>query len=508
MLGHLWLYDFIVASLTELVASPALSSLLGYVSRVPVDAPVEGVTLIEDLGHLERVPEHTIVLLTRGVSAIVSSERFDMALRVARSRSVPALVLNAVDVPSVTSTTVAIANRSGTAILSTGSEADLAELTLAIGRELAGDADVALLRAHTAVRAIDAHPASGSIESMLERTGAALGVPVAITDIQSGELSRPVRVGDHVEGWITAPAQDGNIAMATEIVLQAAVCGVAEAFARAHRAEELPSQSRQEALTDLLAATPKSTEQAVRRVRSLGFPIDGWHLVVRLDFEQLADPPAGQELAAYEERVRLGAATLQALRTAGGSWQEARSGDALLLIRSYESDPGPLAAREVAVVMETVLASLRERIPAAMIRCGVGIAGAGSSGLLASVAESKAAALASRTAQDASTAVAFDSFGLRRALVEWYASDTAREAAVSVLAPLSALGGVRAERLIKTLHVYLDERGSLTRTAQRMNLHRNAVAYRINKAFELLDVDRGNPDDLLLLQLACRARQL
>jgi DNA-binding PucR family transcriptional regulator len=67
---------------------------------------------------------------------------------------------------------------------------------------------------------------------------------------------------------------------------------------------------------------------------------------------------------------------------------------------------------------------------------------------------------------------------------------------------------VRAERLIKTLHVYLDERGSLTRVAQRMNLHRNAVAYRINKAFELLDVDRENPDDLLLLQLACRARAL
>jgi DNA-binding PucR family transcriptional regulator len=67
---------------------------------------------------------------------------------------------------------------------------------------------------------------------------------------------------------------------------------------------------------------------------------------------------------------------------------------------------------------------------------------------------------------------------------------------------------VRAERLIQTLHVYLDERGSLTRTAQRMNLHRNAVAYRVNRAFELLEVDRESADDLLLLQLACRARDL
>jgi len=58
------------------------------------------------------------------------------------------------------------------------------------------------------------------------------------------------------------------------------------------------------------------------------------------------------------------------------------------------------------------------------------------------------------------------------------------------------------------LHVYLDERCSLTRTAQRMNLHRNAVAYRIKRAFELLEVDQESPDDLLLLQLACRAREL
>jgi DNA-binding PucR family transcriptional regulator len=93
-------------------------------------------------------------------------------------------------------------------------------------------------------------------------------------------------------------------------------------------------------------------------------------------------------------------------------------------------------------------------------------------------------------------------------LVEWYASDTAREAVTSVLAPLSELGGARAERLIQTLHVYLDRQCSLVRTAETLSMHRNAVAYRIDKIFSLLDVDRENPDDLLLLQLACRAREL
>jgi DNA-binding PucR family transcriptional regulator len=158
--------------------------------------------------------------------------------------------------------------------------------------------------------------------------------------------------------------------------------------------------------------------------------------------------------------------------------------------------------------MDDVLAGLGDRLPATVIRCGVGTAHTGPSGLLASVAEAKAATIAARTSERVNTAVPFDSAGLRRTLVEWYASDTAREAVATVLQPLIALGGARAERLITTLHVYLDERGSMTRTGERLNLHRNAVAYRVRRAFDLLDVDEDNPDDMLLLQLACRARDL
>ena len=104
--------------------------------------------------------------------------------------------------------------------------------------------------------------------------------------------------------------------------------------------------------------------------------------------------------------------------------------------------------------------------------------------------------------------MAFDTAGLRRGLIEWYTSDSAHDAVATVLAPLVALGGARAERLIRTLHVYLDQQGSLTKTAEVLNLHRNAVSYRVHQIFALLEVDPESPDDRLLLQLACRAREL
>ena len=498
-----------MASLRRLVASPALEPLLAYVSRPRTDPVVERVALIEDLAQLRDSAQHALVLLTRSASVAASSYRFDVALREARSRGVAALVLTARDVAHVTPTAAAIADRSGMALLGTDDTVDLAVLATAIAREIAGDAEVALLRAHTTLRAIDAHPATGDADGLLRRAGAALGVPISMDVAEpDGGPRRPIVRSGHVAVLLGRGQPPLDMAAALEIVLHAAASAVAAASARAAAAEGLPTQSRDEVLSDLLNATAQTRAQLVHRARNLGLAIDGWHVAVQLDFEALADPPVGEELSAFQARVRLANTVLQAVRASGGSWHGARAGGALVLVDSRREDPGAAAAGRVAGLMDDVLAGLGDRLPATVIRCGVGTAHTGPSGLLASVAEAKAATIAARTSERVNTAVPFDSAGLRRTLVEWYASDTAREAVATVLQPLIALGGARAERLITTLHVYLDERGSMTRTGERLNLHRNAVAYRVRRAFDLLDVDEDNPDDMLLLQLACRARDL
>jgi sugar diacid utilization regulator len=496
-----------VASLRQLVESPTLAPLLGYLIRPRSDPTVERVALIEEPSEVGRVGEHAIVLFTRAGSAAASTYRFDIALRLARTRSVAAVVLSADAVTGLTPTSAAIADRSGTAILGISAGVDLAELAVAIGRELAGGGDVALMRAHAALRAIEAHPPKGSIEALVQRAGAALGVPIRIEHAEPATGPRaPIVVENHVEGWLAAEPQDGDLEMGVEIVLHAAGEAAGHALGERRRAEELPIQSREEVLSELLAAAPQGRAALVHRARTLGIPIDGWHVAVRLEVDELADS-GENELAAYQARQRLGRATLQALRTMGGEWHSARAG-AMLLVRVYPEDPGITAASTVAKEVDGALARMRSRLSATLIRCGVGGAYAGADGLLASAAEAKAAVVAARTSGRANAAMAFDSVGLRRTLVEWYASDTAQAAVGTVLAPLTKLGPVRGERLIQTLHVYLDQRGSLTKTAKLLNLHRNAVAYRIDRIFDQLDIDRQNPDDLLLLQLACRAREL
>ena len=77
-----------------------------------------------------------------------------------------------------------------------------------------------------------------------------------------------------------------------------------------------------------------------------------------------------------------------------------------------------------------------------------------------------------------------------------------------MLAPLDRMGRTKSAEAIRTLQAYLDNHGSLSRAATELHLHRNSVAYRIERIFAELDVDPDNPDDWLLLQLACRARAL
>jgi hypothetical protein len=498
-----------VASLEQLVESPTLSPRLSYLARPRAGASVRSVVLVEDLQQLEHVAGQTVVLLTREASAIARSYRLDVALRIAGGLGVAALVLSGTAVADVAPTTVALADRVGVALLGATADADLADLAMAIGRELNGGADAALLRAHTALRAVQAHPIDGRPEAIAEHAGAALGVTIELVNRRpTSGVTAPVRGQDHTEAWITAKRQEGDLAMALDLTLSIVASGTRQALERARLATSRPLQSRAAVLGELLVAPPADQDAIAHRARSLGMPIDGWHVAARLDFEELGQGAGHDPIAADHARLRLADAVVQSLRTAGREWHDARVGPSALLVCTYTADPGPTSAALVARAVERTMGLLRDELPMTLVRCGVGSAHQGPAGLLSSAAEAKAAAAMARASRRPWTAVSFDSSGLRRGLVEWYASDTAQDAVATVLAPLVELGGARAERLIRTLHVYLDQQGSLTRTAEVLNMHRNAVSYRVNQIFSLLDVDADNPDDRLLLQLACRAREL
>jgi sugar diacid utilization regulator len=488
---------------SDLLQTPGLS--LKCIGGEAGGSSVESVFLAERLFDLMEAPGRSVVVL--GTDACAGAERyhFDMALRMAASREVAAIILTGPPVGGDASTSLHTAHRVGVALLRQTEPINLAGLVVALEARIRGSAELALRRAGQAFQAMST--AQGDVDALVADVAAAASADIVLSDQPDPGLSFPVGLETEPNAWIVV--RGGTAAARPELVLvgKALADRVAVAAATARRAEELPIRSRAELLSEMLDSTSGVRSALVRRARTMGLPIDGWHLAVRIEHAN-SEEVWEDEVSAYEGRERLTRLLLDAVQSGGGTWHAARASDAVILVRMYRKDPGSHAVPDATKAAERALRATSQQLARAVLYCGVGTAHVGATGLVNSAAEARAAVAASRARNRPNAATAFDSLGLRRTLIEWYGSQNAREAVANVLEPLDRLGGKKAEEAIKTLHVFLDARGNLSRAAEALHLHRNAVAYRIDRIFSQLDVDRENPDDWLLLELACRARRL
>ena len=337
-----------------------------------------------------------------------------------------------------------------------------------------------------------------------DRPGARDGEPGGAAE---GEVSAQVVVGETPVGSFVAPDAHGDFGVAARLVLHTAALTAGRLLDLARQAREVPVRSRSELLAELLMSDSAINEDLLERARQLAVPIGGWHVVVRIEADDLQDAEP-DEVQRFELMEAAGQAALQAAAATGGTWYLSRIARAIVLVRVTTSNPGPQAGARAARSAERALEAIRGRLPAMRFRAGVGAPHEGPTGLRASAAEARGALLAARAALKPAGVAAHDAVGVRRMLMEWYASDTARASVRDQLAPLEKLGPARADTAIRTLAAYLDEQGSIIRTAQKLHLHRNAVANRLRGITELLEMDLDDPDQRLALQLACRARLL
>jgi sugar diacid utilization regulator len=516
-----------------MLASSPLAGL-ERVSQGGGDRMVTTVRLAEQLGDLEGAPAGSFVVLSRAASEEAVDYRLDMALRWAAIHQVAAVAAFAGGRWRPTLTAMDIAERAGVAMVSIPGGIELTWLLPALIRETGGPADRALGRAEQGLAAVLTAEKSGAdLDTLQDQVGQALGVPVSFRSaapvngsapdeagepddvatglvglhaVPDGEVSAPVVVGTQLLGYFTAPDAHGDLAVAARLVLHTAAAAAGRLLDIAARARELPVRSRSELLAEMLM-TDTQNEELLDRARQLGVPVGGWHLVVHIEAENL-DDLRRDEVHSFEILETAGQVALQAVARAGGTWHVSRLARAVVLARMTTSRPGPQAGLQTMKAAGRALEAIQDRFPGLRVRAGVGTPHEGPVGLRASAAEARVALLAARAGGRPDGVAAHDAVGVRRMLMEWYASDSARASVRSQLAPLEELGQSRGETAIRTLATYLDQQGSIIRTAEVLHLHRNAVAYRLRRITELLDVDLDDPDQRLALQLACRARLL
>jgi hypothetical protein len=497
-----------VASLDQVLGAPALRGLIWRMGGSRGDPEVRRPVLVEDLEDAGQVEAGDLVVLTHAASRQATDYRLDMALKLAGSRGAAALVLidGGAQLPS---TAERVAERADVVVCGSDGHAELATLLAAVEREIAGDAPTALARIAAAVAALeDAEEEGADADALLEAAAGCVEAPVRLGAPDDTEVSADVVVDGEATTSVCVRTNGTYDRITGTVLAHLAAGAMGRAKTAARRTEDVPIRSRGQLLTEFLLAPHGRGERLLDRMRAAGLTVDGWHVAVRLEIENPTTMVAEDELASAHLTERVGRMVLEQARSLGGVWHLAEVGSAIVLVRMERRDPGPRGARDAARTAAEVLAHLIARMPEALTMCGVGGVHVGAAGLRASFAEARAAVAAARAGRRPNLAVPYDALGLERTLMEWYASDTAREAVDALLAPLQSLPPAKRDVAMHTLRCYLDHEGSLTRAAEELHLHRNAVAYRISRIFEALGVDRDDPDTRLLLQLACRARSL
>lgn len=260
------------------------------------------------------------------------------------------------------------------------------------------------------------------------------------------------------------------------------------ALARAQLLDERSYRERARTLGEILHAHDTAGPDLVTSARRLGMTLAGWHVGMHVM------APGGEDDPAVLARLET---ALQAL-PAG---PVAEHGDGWATWYSSRDLPSPGDIRRLAAQVHAALLPLTKH--GVRYCVGVGSAQRDIPGISRTLTQARQAALVASTAEGPVTVRIGQDLGASRMLLGWYGSESFRDLADDIVAPLTALGD---DDLVRTVAAYLDRACSASHTARALGVHRNTVNQRITRAEAVLGASFTDADTRLALQLALRAR--
>ena len=453
--------------------------------------PITQVTLLEDVKQTDALRPGAAVVLSRAALAGADAYQVDVLVRLAVERDVAALVLRRATRHSVTAER--LAQRGRLALIDVADEADPLQLVDWLVAAVSGDSRAVLAR--IAAAAAYEPDERADHDAVLRELSALSGVPLAQTNWDGDGF--PIEIEGRRVGAIVSP----DVGPAATIATKIAAGVVSRILTADERGLMRDAHSASSALSQLILCSRANVGVVSERALEAGFQLNGWHCVSRI----LVDLPGTEDSpdVIQEELHRLIA---RRGRSRGSAWTVSRPDSSLVLVRTTRANPGRQPDQPMQAAVVAMLAEVISRHPGARFRVGVATPHEGALGLRTSAEEARIALASARAGAEPVSIASFDALGIQRILAEWLATDSARDTVSELLAPIDALGPEKAAVAIETLHAYLDERGSLNRAAALLNVHRNAVVYRIARIRRLLPNDLDDSNDRFALQLACRAR--
>ena len=464
----------------------------------PIDDRAVQRAAVVQLDQLSTVDAGTLVIVAGDDSP--APYRVDVALRQASARGLAGIVF-ATRI-ALAETAVALAERGGVPVLSADTTA--AELAVVIDRLLSSGESESMLRVGDAIDAAAAAAArSETPEQILTAASAVLGSSLTLVEDPTATWSDTdaVCVGEVVIGRVAASTLDAATAVALPVITSL----VSRAAQRQLRDRFAGAQSRASLIVELVLAESSRVEAFLGQATRLGFAMQQSHVVAWLTVTGVLDRDAQ---APRHVQPALELFTLQLVEGRDETWHVATLHDSLLLVSTEQHGAADhqRRVREIATQVQSQARALAGSDW--QYTLGLGTPQVGAVGLRLSAAEARIAAESAVAADRLGGVELTDVTGLSRVLLDFFASPISRTLLADVLQPLDDLGPERASTAVTTLLAYLSHRNSLLHAGRELHLHPNAVAYRLKRIREALQLDLDDPDTRFALELACRVRLL
>jgi hypothetical protein len=318
----------------------------------------------------------------------------------------------------------------------------------------------------------------------------------------------PIAQGDDVLGFLAVTTDRGALAEDLDLFnVQHAASIFALALLQEHRDEEMRARYKRELVEGLFLGQP-SRSRAAELAILVGLVPDVPYWVVALAPIEQADDVDDEEGSLLAELAR----TLDEREP--GVVAVPRQGHVALLVAGLgtaaetdidasEDDGAPTLAA-VTAELRTFLA---RRFPGREFVLGASTRVPDPSDLGPAIEQAQRAMAVAGRLHVAGGVLSYADLGVHRLLLHVPEGEL-RAFADDIVGTLIAYDEAHRAQLVETLRAYLDERENLRRTAQRMIVHVNTVAYRIRRIEQITGFDLTDARQRLVVQVALEASRL
>jgi len=314
----------------------------------------------------------------------------------------------------------------------------------------------------------------------------------------AGELERivtPISVGGVARGYLSLVDVSGMLDSLDFLVAEqgALVCGVEMARAKAVR--EAEKRLKGNLLTALLEEniTPRD---ANLWVQSMGLNLAQSHIAIRFAWDApfKSDTPSMRRLETLINGVISQEKYKAIIETMGTE-----------VVSIFELTPVSGRPQLAFDFIDGVRSQAQEEYPAAKVRCGIGgMAPEMSDWRMSFQQAGQALEMARRLSEDRS--LYFPDLSVYRLLLQIEDHPELAAFKSKVLGPLLDHEG--SSDLLRTLEVYFEHKGNLSKAAEALFIHRNTILYRMERIAKITNLELDNADTRLAVQLALKIHRM